>query len=786
MTGLTVTVTMLGDWHVGTGAGRHGLVDRSVQRDADGLPYIPAKTLAGVWRDGCEAAAHALDGGTPGPWHAWVEYLFGSQPALEARGVLPPSGDGAPRSAALQVDSLHYSPAVVAALRGPVRHGLRAAAVFLKPGVALDPHTGHVREGMLRFEEMARGGVRLVGRAELTGFEDLDAHRRGCAAALLAAGARLVEGLGGKRRRGAGRCRIDFTGVDVDLDLLGEPDPPSPSGPAASPAPAPLGQQGAAEAVTEWEVAGLRFVLRRPLIAHARTVGNTVRSSGQVPGGTLLPEVLRRLGGPRTARAARDGDLIVTDATVEVAGQRGLPVPLVLTHTKADRTRATNRLLDPEASGGLPYEEQWAAPYTPGAALAVAGCPRSEHTHNTILDEHQRPTEEVGGLYVYEAIAAGAVLRAEVRVPRGLLPQGWERRLEGEWRLGRARKDGYGLTDVTAHRTIVPPAPATRPAPEGRLRVWLLSPVLVPDSRLRPSTDPADLAAVLGRTLGAELRPVPDERATEPQRSDPWHSRWGLPRASLLGLRAGSCLTFTVTAGTVTAEAVRRVELSGIGLRRAEGFGQLRIDDPLLHTPELETVDHGTSPDTGLASEDASGVDLASGTASASPDIALTAEDDTVLAVVEEGAWRAAIRRHCETLAADPRSRTAVLGAGHASVPATQLGALLTLVTDLDEPGGVRVGHWLARLKRMRGIERRKPWPTAVTEAVEKLLTTPDRVWDLLALPEGELTAHTGQTAHRKRRAALRERLWGEAVRTLVEDCLTAHRRAAEDKEGPA
>ncbi|MFD5574679.1 RAMP superfamily CRISPR-associated protein [Streptomyces cadmiisoli] len=765
MTGLTVTVTMLGDWHIGSGAGRHGLVDRGLQRDADDLPYIPAKTLAGVWRDGCEAAAHALDSGTPGPWHAWVEYLFGSQPALEARGVLPSAGDGAPRPAALQFDSLHYPPAVVAALRGTERHGLRAAAVFLKPGVALDARTGRVEEGMLRFEEVARGGVRLVGRAVLPGFEDLDAHRRACAAAVLAAGARLVESLGGKRRRGAGRCRVDLSGVDVDFSLFGGPSPPHPPPPTESATPV---LPCACEAVTAWEVAELRLILRRPLIAHARTVGNTVRSSGWVPGGTLLPEVLRRLGGPHAARAARDGSLVVTDATVEVAGQRGLPVPLVLTHTKADRARAANRLLDAEASGGLPYEEQWAAPYTPGSALTVADCPRSEHTHNTILDEQQRASEEVGGLYTYEAIAAGSVLRAEVRVPRGLLAQGWERRLEGEWRLGRARKDGYGLTDVSAYRVTTSPAPVLRQVPQGRLRVWLLSPALVTDSRLRPSTDPADLAAVLGRALGAELRPVPQERAAEPHRSDSWHSRWGLPRASLLGLRAGSCLTFTVTAGTVTAEAVHRVELAGIGLRRAEGFGQLRIGDPLVDVPTVEV--EAPAPDNAPAALDAE----------------LTADDDMVLAVVEEGAWRAAIRRRCEALAAEPESRKSVLGAGHGSVPATQLGALLTVVAGLDEPGGVRVGHWLARLKQMRGVQRKRPWPPAVTEAVEQLLTTPGRVWDLLALPEGELTARRDRAAHGQRTSALRELLWAEAVRTLVGNCLTTHRRATEDKEGPA
>nr|MDT0667616.1 RAMP superfamily CRISPR-associated protein [Micromonospora sp. DSM 115978] len=52
---------MLTDWHVGAGSGRPGDVDRLVARDPDGLPYLPAKTVTGMWRDACEVAARALD-----------------------------------------------------------------------------------------------------------------------------------------------------------------------------------------------------------------------------------------------------------------------------------------------------------------------------------------------------------------------------------------------------------------------------------------------------------------------------------------------------------------------------------------------------------------------------------------------------------------------------------------------------------------------------------------------------------------------------------------------------
>ena len=42
---LSMHIRMLSDWHIGTGAGRHGGIDRLIARDADGLPYVPASTV---------------------------------------------------------------------------------------------------------------------------------------------------------------------------------------------------------------------------------------------------------------------------------------------------------------------------------------------------------------------------------------------------------------------------------------------------------------------------------------------------------------------------------------------------------------------------------------------------------------------------------------------------------------------------------------------------------------------------------------------------------------------
>ncbi|WSM75223.1 RAMP superfamily CRISPR-associated protein [Streptomyces cellulosae] len=762
MTRLRLSVTMLSDWHVGSGTGRHGFLDRAVQRDPDGLPFVPAKTLAGVWRDGCETVAYALDGGRRGPWHSWLDWLFGTQPALEARGVVEGTHHGPPRPAALHLDSLHFPAAVTAALRE--KPLLRQSATFVKPGVAIDRETGTAAEGMLRFEEMARGGAVLVGTAEIADSWRLTDDQVHCATALLHAAARLVEGIGGKRRRGAGRCRLDVGGLAADWRWLqGRDHPPQ----VPEPTPASVMAPPAGRTAVGWEIADLRLVLRRPLIAHEQTMGNSVRSAEFVPGRTLLPAVLQRLNAPQAAAAARAGDLIVTDATIEIDGHPGRPAPLVLVHPKGRSERAYNVMCETMAAGtqAVPYEGYYVGEYEHGRLLRLAVCPRSEHTHNTIDDRFQRPVEAVGGLYTYQAIAAGTVLRAQVRVPSGLLGAGWQDLLAGTWRVGRARKDGYGLTDVSS--AVAEPRTSSAP-PDGRLRVWLLSDTLVTDERLRPSTDPIHLAAELGRALGVELCPVSDngsggavDRASETRRSDPWHSRWSLPRASLLALRAGSCLSFDVVQGTVTAAAVQQVELAGVGLRRAEGFGQVRIADPILHSAFDGACD--------VTSVDAPSVQPVSADSPAPEDVS------ELVRVWEEAAWRGEIQRASETAARERRHE--ILGNGYEKVPSSQLGALRTLITGLDDPSSDSATEWLKRVETVR-TARQAPWPDDVVQHLRSVLTEPHTVWQLLRLPEGSLVVEPGGAAR------LRRSLWAEAVRTLVEDCLTAHARSADAREG--
>ncbi|MEO3807198.1 RAMP superfamily CRISPR-associated protein [Nonomuraea sp. B1E8] len=748
---MELRLRMLSDWHIGTGTAARGRAARLVQRDVDGLPYVPAKTLVGVWRDACEVAARALGDS----WSPWVEYLFGSQRAhYESEDSKPPhAGMTSPRPAAL----LMNGPLRVPGRLGEVlatRPRLREAVTFVKPGVALDPRTRTAVQRKFRYEEMARGGMTLAGSAELA--DELDGDQLACALALLWAGAMLVESIGGKRRRGAGRCQLTLSGPGMppDIDRLSRP----PAGP-----PGRVGPESAREAETRagegWERALLTLRLLDPLLAHDRTVGNLTIGLDHVPGWNLFPEVLKRL--KSAGAAARRGDLIVSAATLLVDGRRTLPAPRVLARSKDEPDLVVNRMTS-SGDSGQPLKRLRGGYVGNGLRIHRPGF--ITMMHNTINDATQRPTRDLGGVYVYTALEAGTELAAEVRVRAGLLPEGWQKSLAGTWRLGRSQKDDYGRASVTVQPEPITPATGS-PLREGDLlRIWLLSDILVLDSRLSFSSDPADLGRALTEAFaaagapGVRVEPVLEDEDRVPtsyevRRTESWHRKWGLPRPTLLGPAAGGCVTFRVTAGQISPDALAEVELAGVGMRRGEGFGQVRFNDPLLINQARNfAVSSVPAPPTAAQP-------LAPGDAG---------YDDA--RIIERAAWRGEIRRSAERLAAASDVLADLKG-----LSISRLNNIRNLLSRLREDPEVlrrRIGRLTAR------------WPgsSKAQKVLEERLLSENWVWRTLNLPEGDLCL-TVDAVHK-----LRTELRAEAISTLLIACLAARarREAAGDEEQEA
>ncbi|MBF2072924.1 MAG: hypothetical protein IGS50_04065 [Synechococcales cyanobacterium C42_A2020_086] len=780
----TIRIEMTSDWHVGSGAGR-GEIDSEVQRDGDGLPYIPAKTLTGILRDGCEQVALALDGGNErGQWHRWVDFLFGDQPAI-AQGAVEPE----PRPAIVSIRSAHLDPKLRDALKA--RPKLKGAIAFIKPGVAIDEETGSAKPDFLRFDEVVRMGAVLTAQNCILNFSDTPNIRddqKKAAYALLVAGAKMAERLGGKRRRGNGTCIITINADDPKTDewiqwLKDNGDsvenPPewkqeeltskSDSNPATD---------------TVWYTIPLTITTETPVVIPKRTVGNVVESLDSIPGRYFLRHLHRNLGKHLNVSAAiACGDLVITNATIAIDSEAGRPTPFCLFGEKLDGglskgKKVYNRFQEPEPDGiQLKGERSGYVGKFDNAHLPIYTTVSLElFTHNTIQDEVQRPTTDVGGVYSYQAIPAGTNLIAELRLPESLKTQldqqssNWWNDLAGTLRIGQSKKDQYGSVKIATHK---PDKFSLKQIDECQLLyVWFLSDVLLRDKRLNPTTNPDDFARELERQLGLDEGALVERTSDDllscmmrSRRTESWQVRWGLPRPSMLGWQAGSCVVYEVK-GEINPERLSALEAKGIGDRRAEGYGQICFNDPLL----MSTLSH-------LKRE-------ATGSQPNVPQLQPIAQSDPSFEyarVIEKAAWRAAIENKALAIAANEQQREAVLGIkisreqgqeSKSQPPMSQLGGLrsaMQRLTQRENPNSVT--RWVDAINQVQN--RKEKWPAESLQTIKTLASDFNVVWQVMGDFDDLTITQNAETR-------LQADLWAEAVRTLVDAIIRAHKRDLE------
>ncbi|MFO0878141.1 MAG: RAMP superfamily CRISPR-associated protein [Gemmataceae bacterium] len=765
-----IRLTMLSDWHVGSGMGRPGSVDRLVTRDADGLPFVPAKTLRGIWRDACERLARGLDNGLDGRWSSLVDRVFGSQPALGAHGPTRLHHDPAakPIESALMVRPVRLSPELRQRVRG--QGALIEAMTFVKPGVRIDRRSGRAQTDFLRFEEMARGGTVLEAVCSIH-LPPASEELREAVSALLLAGTRLVERLGGKRRRGAGRCELVVLNHAADHKVITwlehHQDPPDwPDNPAIASSPT---SGKAVPPCDPWVTVPLVLQLTSPLAVSYRTVGNVVETLDYLPGSYLLPHITTVLGSfvPDIRQAIQRGEVRVLPATLEIGGTRGRPVPLALFADKMHPEQVVNRLLleEPSAQAKQLREGYIAAGHSPRKP------PKVVQTHNTVEDRRQRPTTDVGGVYTYEAISPvdegqPVRLRSELRLRKSLadsLPPGWTDRLSRPVVLGRSKKDDYGEVILEAGQASSLPSSVHG---GNELIVWVLSDLLLRDDRLRPAPTAEALGNELGRRLGVMLTVrEPDHRLSaliRVRRLDTWHVGWGLPRPSLVAMQAGSCVVFSSNE-PIDSSRLQEIEASGIGERTAEGYGQICINDPLLATPP--TLARGET----LVKQQHQ---------PAGPLTSLDADNLACAHLLEAEVWKQGIRRAALGIAADRARRQDVLrwDVGSSRPPMSQLGGLRSQISQLlQREGATTAISWLEHLKQNK--KREGKWPDGAIHALLALLRQPERVWEILDYQQWSTLTEGAQDR-------LKRDLWPLAVRTLIDACIRAHKREVEVKHG--
>jgi CRISPR-associated protein Csx10 len=834
-----LTITMLSDWHVGSGASRRGDIDRLIQRDTDGLPYLPAKTLTGIWRDACELIATGLDrtenettSAEVVRWSQWVDYLFGEQPAIAESAI-----ETAPQPAALSIRAAHLPAALKQQLNHrskPAHQALQSAFTFIKPGISIDAKTGCAVEDFLRFEEMARIGTVLTAECEL--LAPLDIAQQEVAFTLLAAGAKVVERLGGKRRRGAGRCQFQIRWTEGGLiqanswEVLDRPAPEPPKIPESS--------ENTSEKLlnsfeisidkARWQRIGITLEALTPIVIPARTIGNVVETLDYIPGTYLLRLVLQQARSLdiELRDAVAQGDLLVTNATIAVSNHPGQPVPASLFYEKlgggfAKDGDVYNRLCEPEpATQAKGYRKGYiGATVYPETAPLYKTVDTLVGTHNTIQDEVQRPTSDVGGVYSYEAIAPKTVFRAELRMHPSTYaalcqkqPDWWQK-LAGHHRIGQSKKDDYGAVDIKVE-PIEQEQPQAANSTVTKLTVWLLSDVLLRNDCLRPTASLEDFQNVLlqalklndNDSLQIQLQ-SPDEgmvsAVLRSRRLESWQTRWNLPRPSLVGIAAGSCAVFEVTAGTLDPAKLQQLELSGIGERTVEGYGQICFNHPLLTQPlstnmqkYRERAVTNKPPQPQSNSESSS---LSSLLSSPNPN------DDPVFKyahLIEIAAWREAIRKAALFLASTSTYREELLGiwiqpnekGEPISQPSmSQLGGLRSVASRLRSPSRENqenpvsknqedpVTRWIKSIRE----KKRDKWDGTNNglDKINNLVTKQEPIWQSISKALTDLNYPSLQDLTLTSKSVLEQDLWAEAVQLVVDACIRAHKRDLEKEE---
>ncbi|RKZ90012.1 MAG: hypothetical protein DRR19_10865 [Candidatus Parabeggiatoa sp. nov. 1] len=780
----TLEIRFLSDWHIGEGSGQPGHIDKLVRRHPqDGLPYVPAKTITGIWRDACEQVAAGLDfGNANGPWQAWVTVLFGNQPTQIGRPEQPKKeyremlSDISPQSACLTIRAARFPNSLRQQLAGcpPLKESL----TFIKPGIRIDPKTGQAIDGHLHFDEIVRAGAILESPIYIEGT--FTQTQQQVAYALLWAGAKAVARLGGKRRRGLGRCQFKFNAISKEdaLNILKQNDVPTCPEPSLDKVHQFTSHDSASQ-TDDWVQVPLHLTLKTPVIVPQGEAGNLVKSLDYIPGTHLLGAVtklLRQSTKVDLFSYVAKGDIQVSHAYQEVSNTRGLPVPKALFYEKYDNSgQVYNRLMKiqgyaEKAAQLKQHREGYIITFDKpiGEKQHLQGLfttPLQLTTHSTIEDNSGRPAQERDGVFIFEAIKTGTRLQSVLKMRKFIADklkaanENWWEVLNANIRVGKSKKDDYGWVSLKAEHCQQTPTLPTQ-SPDKQLTVWLCTDLLLRDARLRPSTDLADLQKELEKQLGVELRTRKENDDTlsaliRTNRTEGWHQRWGQPRPSYIGLVAGSCIVFECQSGRLEPKQLQALMRRGLGERRAEGFGEVRFNPPLLmqalsELPRLEANNFLLTIKQRRKTE-----------------LAMTSDSQAFVKILETAAWREDIRRAAVAISVNTKIRRQTFDWRADKPPNNQLGALRTVLNQMQTLGDKP--YVLGWLDHLCGTANRKDkWTDKGLKIVYAFLKEPQLIWDELQKSTHQSgLKHLFPTLRTEAKASLEKELWAEAVRTL-------------------
>lgn len=196
----TLTIDMLDLWQAGSGRGEGKHLDSVPVLDAQGLPFLPGRTVKGLLRDAVwhlesiEALAAWKDVATETNLTVW---LFGSRDSLETAADTARQTRYTSTPGSVWVSDARLSSGIRHALTdNTASPALRAALFHDSFSTAIDEVTGQAKNHSLRSKRVCVPMV-LTATLETSHSKGLD---------IIEAALPLIDAVGTQRTRGLGRC----------------------------------------------------------------------------------------------------------------------------------------------------------------------------------------------------------------------------------------------------------------------------------------------------------------------------------------------------------------------------------------------------------------------------------------------------------------------------------------------------------------------------------------------------------------------------------------------------
>ena len=187
----TMILKMQGYWAVGSGKGGGNEVDNRIDRDSEGLPYVPGKMLKGLIKDACTRLNQAGKNA-----YSFVNDIFGS--SEENEGYKRTST----KSGKIFISDARLSPALRAALLEEENADAKNNITRNIYSTAIDDKSGTAKKASLRGYEVAVP-MELYSTLEC----DCDKAVFDC---IKSAASKFVYAVGSHKSRGLGEVVIEF------------------------------------------------------------------------------------------------------------------------------------------------------------------------------------------------------------------------------------------------------------------------------------------------------------------------------------------------------------------------------------------------------------------------------------------------------------------------------------------------------------------------------------------------------------------------------------------------